>query len=185
MNIVDSPLHYAFCIRSVCDVRLTCHCLNYGDSVGRVGMGRHQPRAVGLGRFPGLYRVLCLSAGGLKGLGISLCTLCSGVFWAEIIINGSALQPHMALLGYGLTGVVAFLMCVQACQRWLSFVPGTFIGCCATFAAGGDWRLVIPSLLLGLLFGYGMKNSGLWLAARRRRSTPLPDDARADGAEVR
>lgn len=44
---------------------------------------------------------------------------------------------------------------------------------------------MIPSLLLGLLFGYGMKNSGLWLAARRRRSTPLPDDARADGAEVR
>lgn len=43
--------------------------------------------------------------GGLKGLGIALCTLCSGVFWAVIIINGSALQPHVALLGYGLTGV--------------------------------------------------------------------------------
>ncbi|WHP79234.1 DUF1097 domain-containing protein [Edwardsiella anguillarum] len=132
--------------------------------------------------FLGCTAYFACPQGGLKGLGISLCTLCSGVFWAEIIINGSALQPHMALLGYGLTGAVAFLMCVQACQRWLSFVPGTFIGCCATFAAGGDWRLVIPSLLLGLLFGYGMKNSGLWLAARRRRSVPLPDDARTDGA---
>ena len=52
----------------------------------------------------------------------------------------------------------------------LSFVPGTFMGACATFAGQGDWALVLPSLMLGLVFGYAMKNSGLWLAARRDKA---------------
>lgn len=60
-------------------------------------------------------------------------------------------------------------MCIQAYQQWLSFVPGTFIGTCATFAGDGNWRLVIVSLLVGVVFGYAMKNSGLWLAAKRER----------------
>ncbi len=83
-----------------------------------------------------------------------------------MIIHGSALAPQVQILSYMMTGVVAFLMCIQARRTLLSFVPGTFIGACATFAADGDWRLVIPSLALGLVFGYAMKNSGLWLAAR-------------------
>lgn len=83
-----------------------------------------------------------------------------------LIIHGSALEPAWSLLGYVLTGVVAFLMCLQAWQQWLNFVPGTFIGACATFAGDGEWRLVTLSLLVGLLFGFAMKNSGLWLAAR-------------------
>ncbi len=106
---------------------------------------------------------------GLKGLFISLCTLCSGVLWAQVIIHGSALAPHLEILGYVVTGVVAFLMCIQARHVLLSFVPGTFIGACATFANQGEWHLVLPSLLLGLAFGYAMKNSGLWLAARKSR----------------
>ena len=71
-------------------------------------------------------------------------------------------------------GIVAFLMCVQAKHLLLSFVPGTFMGACATFAGQGDWKLVVPSLMLGLLFGYAMKNSGLWLAARREKSQSVP-----------
>ncbi|MBJ3815967.1 DUF1097 domain-containing protein [Shimwellia pseudoproteus] len=102
----------------------------------------------------------------LKGLAISACTLMSGVLWARVIIAGSAVAPHSDILGYGVTGVVAFLMCLQSRQLLLSFVPGTFIGACAIFAAGGEWRAVVPALLLGLLFGFAMKNSGLWLAAR-------------------
>ena len=34
----------------------------------------------------------------------------------------------------------------------------------------GDWKLVLPSLALGLIFGYAMKNSGLWLAARSAKT---------------
>ncbi|GAS74988.1 inner membrane protein YcdZ [Salmonella enterica] len=117
--------------------------------------------------FLGCTAYFACPQGGLKGLWISACTLLSGVVWALVIINGSALAPHMDIVGYVMTGIVAFMMCIQAKQWLLSFVPGTFIGACATFAGQGDWRLVVPSLALGLVFGYAMKNSGLWLASRR------------------
>ncbi|ETJ36410.1 Inner membrane protein ycdZ, partial [human gut metagenome] len=65
----------------------------------------------------------------------------------------------------GAVSVVDNTFLSQAKQLLLSFVPGTFIGACATFAGQGDWKLVLPSLALGLVFGYAMKNSGLWLGA--------------------
>ncbi|UTV30095.1 DUF1097 domain-containing protein [Photobacterium atrarenae] len=99
---------------------------------------------------------------GLKGLGLSVATNMSGVFWAMVIIHLSTMAS-LEILGYVITAVVAFLMCVQAQKAWLSFIPGTFIGSCATFAAGGDWQLVVPSLILGAVFGYCMKASGLWV----------------------
>jgi hypothetical protein len=100
---------------------------------------------------------------GLRGLMLSFFSCGSGVFWAMVIIQGSPLAPQ--ILGYVLTGIVAFFMCIQAKQRWLVFIPGTFIGACATFAGNGHWQLVSASLFLALLFGYAMKNSGLWLTA--------------------
>ncbi|MEF1219815.1 DUF1097 domain-containing protein, partial [Photobacterium damselae] len=53
--------------------------------------------------------------------------------------------------------------CIQAKKSWLAYIPGTFIGSCATFAAAGDWKLVVPSLVVGAIFGYAMKASGVWL----------------------
>lgn len=117
--------------------------------------------------FLGCTAYFACPQGGLKGLLIASCTVMSGVVWALIIIHGSALAPHLEMLGYVMTGVVAFLMCIQAKQVLLSFVPGTFIGACATFAGQGDWKIIVPSLALGLVFGYAMKNSGLWLANRQ------------------
>ena len=103
--------------------------------------------------FLGCTAYFACPQGGLKGLAISSCTVMSGVAWALVIIHGSALAPQVQILSYMMTGVVAFLMCIQARRTLLSFVPGTFIGACATFAADGDWRL-------GSLPGAG---SGLWL----------------------
>ena len=102
---------------------------------------------------------------GLPGLGLGVLANLSGVFWAMMIIKGSGLV-NLEILGYVIAGIVSFMMCIQAKSKLLSYIPGTFIGSCATFAAGGDWQLVIPSLLVGALFGYFMKASGLWLHAR-------------------
>lgn len=110
--------------------------------------------------FLGCTAYFACPQGGFKGLLISACTLLSGMVWALVIIHGSALAPHLEIVSYVLTGIVAFLMCIQAKQLLLSFVPGTFIGACATFAGQGDWRLVLPSLALGLIFGYAMKIVG-------------------------
>lgn len=126
--------------------------------------------------FLGCTAYFACPQGGLKGLAISSCTVMSGVAWALVIIHGSALAPQVQILSYMMTRVVAFQMCIQARRTLLSFVPGTFIGACATFAADGDWRLVIPSLALGLVFGYAMKNSGLWLAARADKHKSFAND---------
>lgn len=118
--------------------------------------------------FLGCTAYFACPKGGIRGLIISTLTCCSGIFWAEVIMAGSAIRPEWEIVGYVLTGIVAFLMCMQAAQQWLAFVPGTFIGACATFAAGG-WEPALPSLLVGLVFGYAMKNSGLWLAEKREK----------------
>ncbi|OEF28129.1 DUF1097 domain-containing protein [Vibrio rumoiensis] len=110
---------------------------------------------------------------GVKGLGISLLTNLAGVGWALVIIYGSQWFGN-EIIGYVLTAMVSFFMCIQAKKQWLSFIPGTFIGACATFAASGNWQLVIPSLLIGGVFGYLMKASGVWLQARSQSKGALP-----------
>ncbi|GAB6260468.1 DUF1097 domain-containing protein [Photobacterium sp. CCB-ST2H9] len=121
---------------------------------------------------------------GMKGVGLSLATNMSGVAWAMLIIHGSE-WIGIDIFGYVVTAIVSFLMCVQAKREWLSFIPGTFIGCCATFAAGGNWQLVIPSLVLGVLFGYAMKTSGLWLKSlAEQRSKQTAADSELTSAAV-
>ena len=120
--------------------------------------------------FLGCTAYFACPQGGLKGLAISAATLLSGVVWAMVIIYGSALAPHLEILGYVITGIVAFLMCNNAKHVLLSIVPGTFICACETFSRQWKWNMVLPKLGLGLVFGYAMKNSGLWLAARSAKS---------------
>lgn len=112
--------------------------------------------------FLGCTSYFASPTSGLKGLAQSLVTNLSGVFWAMVIIHASQFAS-LDILGYVITAIVAFFMCIQAKQSWLAYIPGTFIGSCATFAANGDWQLVVPSLMLGGVFGYAMKASGLWL----------------------
>ena len=74
--------------------------------------------------FLGCTAYFACPQGGLKGLAISAATLLSGVVWAMVIIYGSALAPHLEILGYVITGIVAFLMCIQAKQVLLVVCSG-------------------------------------------------------------
>lgn len=53
--------------------------------------------------FLGCTAYFACPQGGLKGLAISAATLLSGVVWAMVIIYGSALAPHLEILGYVIT----------------------------------------------------------------------------------
>ncbi|HGH6014484.1 TPA: DUF1097 domain-containing protein [Vibrio mimicus] len=116
---------------------------------------------------------------GLKGLGQSLLTNLSGVFWAMVIIHASQ-WVGLEIIGYVVTSIVAFMMCIQAKKSWLAYIPGTFIGSCATFAANGDWQLVVPSLILGGLFGYLMKASGLWVYQKLNQPRTVQTEAASE-----
>lgn len=92
---------------------------------------------------------------GFKGVLMTWFTNLSGVFWAWLAITGSG-AVDTPLLGYLLTGIVTSMMCLQASYSKLAFIPGAFIGCCITFAMGGDVAQIIPPLLMGALLGYSM-----------------------------
>ncbi|ASJ96516.1 MULTISPECIES: DUF1097 domain-containing protein [Shewanella] len=92
---------------------------------------------------------------GFQGVLMSWFTNLSGVFWAWVVIAGGS-HFETPLVGYLLTGIVTSLMCLQASYQRLAFIPGAFIGCCITFALGGDIASIIPPLLLGALLGYAM-----------------------------
>ena len=100
--------------------------------------------------------------GDVKSLLGSLATNLTGVGWAMVMIAGSAVIDS-SLAGYAIVAVVSFLMCIQANQKWLTHIPGTFVGACATFAGSGDWKRVSASLMVGGVMGFAMKHSGLWL----------------------
>ena len=126
--------------------------------------------------FLGCTSYFASPTSGLKGLAESLVTNMTGVFWAMVIIHASQ-YASLEILGYVITAIVAFMMCIQAKQNWLAYIPGTFIGSCATFAADGNWQLVVPSLILGGVFGYLMKASGLWLhqkSSQTQSTSELP-----------
>ena len=112
--------------------------------------------------FLGCATYFSAPGNGFKVVCGSIATNLSGVFWAILIMKISNII-NIEIIGYIILAVIVFLMCMQASQSLLSFIPGTFIGSCATFAANGNWQVVVPSLLLGVIFGYLMKSSGLWL----------------------
>jgi len=103
------------------------------------------------------------AAGGkFKGFKSAIITNLSGVFWAMIIIQMSN-NLEFAHAGAISTAVITFMMCIQAKIKLFEFIPGTFIGSFSTFASGGDWKAVIPALILGAILGYLCESSGTWL----------------------
>jgi len=103
------------------------------------------------------------AAGGKKdGFKTAIVTNFSGVFWAVITIQITNYLgiPHNIAIS---TGIITFVMCIQAKWSLFQFIPGTFVGSFSTFAAGGDWKAVIPALICGALLGWACEASGTWL----------------------
>lgn len=100
------------------------------------------------------------AAGGKKeGFKVSIIANISGVFWAIVTIKLSSILnfnigPAIA------TGIITFIMCAQAKNKYLAFIPGTFVGSFSTFAASGNWRVVLLGLMCGALLGYSCEWTG-------------------------
>ena len=92
---------------------------------------------------------------GIKGMLMAMTTNVSGVFWGWLIISGSSFFVS-PVMGYTFTGIATAAMCLQASYQKLAFIPGAFIGCCITFAMGGDVAVILPPLLIGAVLGYSM-----------------------------
>lgn len=98
----------------------------------------------------------------LQGIGTAFAVNMTGVCWALLSIMAGRLWDWE----YGtavLCAVISYIIIIQANIKMLSFIPGAYIGCFTTFAAGGDWKQLIPALALGIILGWATDVTGAWL----------------------
>lgn len=98
---------------------------------------------------------------GFEGLRKTILPNMAGVACGMSIILLSGLVPILGNIGIW-SGIVTFVMCIIGKSKWFDFIPGTFMGCFSTFAAGGNWMLLVPSLLFGALLGVSCDKGGDW-----------------------
>lgn len=168
---------------------LIMHKINVGVMCNR----RKRPRfghlgcmATAMAVYAGIWTWICGSFGLLSWVGFAGCTsyfacgkrfvqgaICataanvSGVIWAMLSI---LLAECSTWTGSGaiLCAFISFAIIMQSKIRGLEFIPGAFIGCFVTFAAGGDGKMVILTLLLGILLGWMTDLTGEWMLQKVR-----------------
>ena len=59
--------------------------------------------------------------------------------------------------------IITFIMCIVSYFNLLDFCPGIFMGCFSTFAAGGDWKVLLPSIIAGAVLGVLCDKGGVYL----------------------
>lgn len=114
--------------------------------------------------FAGCTSYFACGEHGLKGLKRSVIPNMVGVLCGVMIFMLSDLVPILGTTGIW-SGVVTFVMCIIGKSKWFSYIPGTFIGCFSTFAAGGNWMVLVPSLLAGAILAISCDKGGDWLYA--------------------
>ncbi|KAJ50053.1 hypothetical protein BD780_002500 [Clostridium tetanomorphum] len=119
---------------------------------------------IGLISWAGFAGCTSFFAAGEKkeGFKVSIIANISGVFWAIVIIKVSNLLSF-PIAGAIVTTIVTFAMCVQAKFKLFAHIPGTFIGSFSTFATNGNWKAILPTLIIGAILGYICETSGTWL----------------------
>lgn len=89
------------------------------------------------------------------------CNLAGVMCGLTIICLGNCV-PIFATSGVW-CALITFVMCILAKYKIFNYCPGIFIGCFTTFAANGEWKVLVPSLIIGSVLGYACDTSGKWL----------------------
>lgn len=133
------------------------------------------------GVFCGIWYVIAGMTGLIAWAGFAGCTtyFATGQHNKEGIMN--TILPNLAGVACGMTsiffgtmfpgldnvglwaGLISFVICMLSHFKCLKFTPGIFVGCFSTFASGGNWKLVVPSIFLGAFLGWICDASGAWL----------------------
>ena len=117
---------------------------------------------LGWAGFAGCTTYFASGKHGLSGLKNTIFPNMAGVLCGLAIMALSALFPVLGTWGVW-CAVLTFVMCIISGCGLFAFCPGTFMGCFSTFAAGGDWKLLVPSLLIGAILGLGCDYGGKWI----------------------
>lgn len=117
---------------------------------------------IGWAGFAGCTTYFACGKHGIEGLKNTVFPNMAGVLCAIAIIALSNVIPVFGELGIW-CAALTFVMCIISKYQLFAFCPGTFMGCFTTFAAGGEWKLLVPSLLIGAFLGLGCDYGGKWL----------------------
>lgn len=120
--------------------------------------------------FAGCTTYFACGKHGVVGLKKTIFPNLAGVLCAMAVIWLSGLVPALGDWGVW-CGILTFVMCIIAKYELFDFCPGTFLGCFSTFAAGGDWAVLVPSLLVGALLGMACDLGGDWLYRKCTKQT--------------
>lgn len=94
------------------------------------------------------------ASGSHRWKGLSLTSVCM-LFGVLCGYGMSAFGVIMPTFGSSIIGVGVLVAVIVAAGslKWLSFVPGSFVGCYTFFAINGDLLVLVPSLLIGAVLG--------------------------------
>ena len=112
--------------------------------------------------FAGCTTYFSTGKHGKEGLLKTICTNMAGVLCGLAIFALTHFVPVFGEWGIW-CAIITFVMCIISRFEIVSFCPGIFMGCFCTFAAGGDWKLLVPSLLIGAALGVACDFGGVWL----------------------
>lgn len=107
---------------------------------------------LGWAGFAGCTSYFACGESGVAGIKKSMIPNIVGVLCGMMVIGLSSMIPLFDKMGIW-SAIITFLMCMLSKYKWFSFCPGTFVGCFTTFAAQGNYKVLIPSLVLGVLLG--------------------------------
>lgn len=116
---------------------------------------------LGWAGFAGCTTYFASGEHGLQGLKKTIIPNLVGVLCGMSIFFLSDLVPVLGTTGVW-CAIITFIMCIIGKLKWFDFIPGTFMGCFSTFAANGNWMVLVPSLLIGALLGVSCDKSGSW-----------------------
>lgn len=107
---------------------------------------------LGWAGFAGCTSYFACGKHGLEGVKRTILPNLAGVVCGVLSISLGGLVNSMNDWGIW-CGIFTFIMCYMAVSDLFSFCPGTFIGCFSVFAADGNWKLLVPSLIIGAFLG--------------------------------
>ena len=117
---------------------------------------------IGWAGFAGCTTYFSTGSHGWLGIRRTIFSNVAGVLCGMSIIFLDGATPF--LQGWGVwSGVITFVMCIVSYFKLLNFCPGLFMGCFCAFAAGGDWKRLIPSIVAGAVLGFLCEYGGKWL----------------------
>lgn len=124
----------------------------FGDSIGLIAWAG----------FAGCTTYFAVGKYGLEGFFTAIRQNIFGICCGMTIIILCNYFPFAAA-PFVFGGLLSFVLCIAGKFKYLSYVPGSFIGCFTTFAGGGDWKILIPSLIVGAFLGLSCDVGGKWL----------------------